>query len=114
MGLMVLHLIEKMFLLYLPNVPMHFAARFGRLDMVKWIFANGYEVNSLNSHGESPLHFACQSHNLDVVKFLVDLGLDMTLPVCLTFTQFHSYLTMSVFNLCITNSSVLRGFLFSL
>lgn len=90
---MVLHLIETMFLLYLTNVPMHFAARFGRLDMVKWIFANGYEVNSLNSHGESPLHFACQSHNLDVVKFLVDLGLDMTLHtvpflsnnVCLSF-----------------------------
>ena len=39
-------------LLCSPNVPVHFAAMFGRVDAIKWIFANGYELDATNVDGE--------------------------------------------------------------
>ena len=77
-------------------MPVHFAAMFGRFDAIKWIFANGYELNATNVDGESPLHLACRSHNLDAVKFLADQGIDMTLAVSLAFTLFLIFLYCSI------------------
>jgi ankyrin repeat protein len=38
--------------------PLHHAARFGHVDAVKWLLANGADVNATARNGFTPLHFA--------------------------------------------------------
>jgi hypothetical protein len=39
-------------------MPLHHAARFGYLDAVKWLLANGADVNAVAYNGFTPLHLA--------------------------------------------------------
>jgi ankyrin repeat protein len=79
MALIQANLIRLAFFSREPNTPIHYAAMFGQLSVMKWYFANGLDLNCLNGSDESPFHFACRSGNLDLVEFLARQGLDLTL-----------------------------------
>lgn len=61
--------------------PIHFAAKFGHLDIAKVLIENGAEVdkqyNEYNSDGRTPLHFAAERRDLPLVKYLVSEGADV-------------------------------------
>ena len=55
--------------------PLHLAAAFGSLEVVKLLTDHGYDINARTWQGASPLHAAAQ-HNPDtkVIDFLVERG----------------------------------------
>ena len=52
--------------------PLHVAAHFGQINMVKFLLANGVRVNVQNELGYSPLHQAAQQGHSQIVNLLLD------------------------------------------
>merc|ERR1719232_2138070 len=52
--------------------PLHVAAHFGQVNMVKFLLANGVRVNVQNELGYSPLHQAAQQGHSQIVNLLLD------------------------------------------
>ena len=52
--------------------PLHHAALWNKLDIVKLLIANGADVNAKDNTGYTPLHWAAMHGHLDIVKFLVE------------------------------------------
>ena len=53
------------------NLPLHSAARDGKLDEVKNLIKAGEIVNRINKEGHTALHYAVQQGNLELVRYLV-------------------------------------------
>ena len=61
-------------------MPLHEAARGGHLDVVKYLFANGADLNS-ESNGGTALEIARQSQKADVISYLVSMkAKDSSIP----------------------------------
>ncbi|XP_052795384.1 uncharacterized protein LOC128228245 isoform X2 [Mya arenaria] len=59
------------------NTAMHYAARGGYLDLVRYLKHRKCALNPLNQlEGDAPLHKAILSQTMDVIETLVDLGMD--------------------------------------
>ncbi|KAH3840957.1 hypothetical protein DPMN_114415, partial [Dreissena polymorpha] len=59
------------------NTAMHFAARGGYIDVVKYLKANRCQLNPLNDlDGDSPLHKAVTTQTMDTIETLADLGMN--------------------------------------
>lgn len=56
--------------------PLHVAAQYGRLDIVKLLIESGAKVKARDQDGYIPLHLAARSGNADVVKVLIEGGSD--------------------------------------
>ncbi|MFN0101467.1 MAG: ankyrin repeat domain-containing protein [Bryobacteraceae bacterium] len=56
------------------STPLHHAAAFGNLAIMKSLLANGAAVNAVNRRGSTPLHWAI--HDEAKVRFLLDAGAD--------------------------------------
>ncbi|VVC30942.1 Ankyrin repeat-containing domain,Ankyrin repeat [Cinara cedri] len=71
--------------------PLHSAAYFGQLDIVKFLInTRGADFNAKTDQGWTPLLLAVQKGNLDVVKYLVDeKGADFTLKNSYGNTPLH-------------------------
>jgi ankyrin repeat protein len=54
--------------------PLHHAARFGHVEVVSWLLANGAEVNATAYNQFTPLHFA---RNVKVVGLLIQYKADL-------------------------------------
>ena len=55
------------------NSPLHFAAAFGHLDVVKFLTEDmKCDSNLKGRYGRTPLHYASENGHLEVVKYLVD------------------------------------------
>ena len=56
--------------------PIHLACEKGdeALAVVKYLVANGANVNCIDSYGRQPIHFACQMSAIKIVKYLVANG----------------------------------------
>jgi hypothetical protein len=59
------------------EMPLHNAASFGRLDVVKELVMAGADVNGENSRGLTALMFAAGGNKPDIVAFLVAEGADV-------------------------------------
>jgi ankyrin repeat protein len=58
------------------RVPLHFAAYFGRADLVRRWITLGSERNPRDRDGNTPLHFAAKQGKVDVVEVLLEAGAD--------------------------------------
>jgi ankyrin repeat protein len=58
------------------ETPLHVAAEFGRLDVVRLLLAKGADVNAKGANSQTPLYLACEKHHHDVVKLLLGKGAD--------------------------------------
>ena len=59
------------------NLPLHCAARDGKLDEVKHLIKAGEIVNRRSKEGLTPLYYAVQQGNLELVRYLVESGADV-------------------------------------
>ena len=51
---------------------LHLACKYNRLEVVKFLVQNGFDVNRRNKARQAPLHFAAQNGSKDIAKFLLD------------------------------------------
>ena len=59
----------------LEFTPLHAAAQHGHLDIVKFLFDQGANINKASSYGDwSPLQLACRNNQDHVVRWLLDNG----------------------------------------
>ena len=56
------------------STPLHWAARYGRLQCCKSLLTGGASPNAENKEGYNPLHFAAGNGHSDVVLVLVNSG----------------------------------------
>ncbi|MCJ7454498.1 MAG: ankyrin repeat domain-containing protein, partial [Wolbachia endosymbiont of Homalodisca vitripennis] len=59
--------------------PLHIAAQYDYLGIVKYLAERGADLNLRNEDGLSSLHFAVQNGHLDIVKYLVERGASVNL-----------------------------------
>ncbi|XP_067679114.1 uncharacterized protein [Haliotis asinina] len=52
--------------------PLHLAAEFGNLEIVKRLINGGHSVLDRDPNGDLPFHYACQHNKLEFVKHLID------------------------------------------
>jgi ankyrin repeat protein len=57
--------------------PLHYASSTGKLDVVKFLVANGAKVNALSPNETTPLMMSVSSGNELLIKFLLDNGADL-------------------------------------
>ena len=56
------------------STPLHFAAGFGRKDVVEYLLSIGGDVASSDEGGLIPLHNACSFGHSEVVRLLIEAG----------------------------------------
>lgn len=59
--------------------PVFFAARFGRIKVLRFLLESGAEVDRLDMHGFAPLHHASSNNQQEAVKVLLDKGAKINL-----------------------------------
>lgn len=59
---------------------LHFAARAGRVEIMKQLISFNANVNAQNHRGTTPLHLAIAGTHLQAMSLLVEHGADVKLP----------------------------------
>ena len=57
--------------------PIHFAANFNQLEIIKLLIENGADINELGPFDRQPVHWAAATKSIDVLKWLHKLGADL-------------------------------------
>lgn len=57
--------------------PVHHAARYGHIDVVKYLIKHGCDVNTRDDCGRTALHRACENQHKDVAIVLIEAGADV-------------------------------------
>lgn len=61
------------------KTPIHYAAQFGRLDIIKYLYLKGADLDLLrDKEGRRPIHLACLYGHVDVARFFVENGVSLT------------------------------------
>jgi ankyrin repeat protein len=55
---------------------LHYAAKYGRTEVVCILLAEGADVNKVNKEKITPLQFAVMKEDVDIVEMLLDKGAD--------------------------------------
>ncbi|XP_054876415.1 myotrophin [Poeciliopsis prolifica] len=56
--------------------PLHYAADFGQVDMIKFLLHKGANINATDKHGLTPLMYACFENHLECAEILLEKGAD--------------------------------------
>jgi ankyrin repeat protein len=59
------------------ETPLHEAAKYGQLDVLRFLVEHKADVNARQYDGATPLHFAAGFGELETVKFLLDNGAEV-------------------------------------
>ncbi len=59
---------------------LHFAARAGRVEIMKQLISSNANVNAQNHRGVTPLHLAIVGLHLEAMRLLIEHGADVKLP----------------------------------
>lgn len=81
-------IVEKRFKAVFLNTPlnkdgataMHLAARFGHLNVIKWLASHGEHLDSKDNQGNSPLYLALLNEHIDVAKFFLERNCNVITP----------------------------------
>ncbi|GBN06654.1 Ankyrin-1 [Araneus ventricosus] len=84
----------------LHYVPLHYAAKGGRADVVQFLVTNGAEINAKTLNGTTPLHLAAEKGHYAVVEKLLWHGADINAVdsdgwTALSFAVTEGYLAIS-------------------
>ena len=55
------------------STPLHFAAQFNQLEVVKYLMDCHEDKNPVNAHGQTPLHFAAYANQQKVAKYILGM-----------------------------------------
>ncbi|XP_072177644.1 poly [ADP-ribose] polymerase tankyrase-2-like [Diadema setosum] len=81
--------------------PLHFAAGFGRKDVVEFLLQNGANVHSRDDGGLIPLHNACSFGHAEVVVLLLRNGADANARDNWNYTPLHEAAIKGKIDVCI-------------
>ncbi|KAK1142597.1 hypothetical protein AOXY_G36897 [Acipenser oxyrinchus oxyrinchus] len=87
------------------STPLHFAAGFGRKDVVEHLLQNGANVHARDDGGLIPLHNACSFGHAEVVSLLLCQGADPSARDNWNYTPLHEAAIKGKIDVCIGKSS---------
>ncbi|XP_012515117.1 PREDICTED: tankyrase-2 [Propithecus coquereli] len=83
------------------STPLHFAAGFGRKDVVEYLLQNGANVQARDDGGLIPLHNACSFGHAEVVNLLLRHGADPNARDNWNYTPLHEAAIKGKIDVCI-------------
>ncbi|XP_050397840.1 poly [ADP-ribose] polymerase tankyrase-1 [Patella vulgata] len=83
------------------STPLHFAAGFGRKDVVEHLLENGANVHARDDGGLIPLHNACSFGHAEVVQLLLRHGADANARDNWNYTPLHEAAIKGKVDVCI-------------
>ncbi|KAK7463981.1 hypothetical protein BaRGS_00038021 [Batillaria attramentaria] len=83
------------------STPLHFAAGFGRKDVVEHLLENGANVHARDDGGLIPLHNACSFGHAEVVQLLLRHGADPNARDNWNYTPLHEAAIKGKIDVCI-------------
>lgn len=83
------------------STPLHFAAGFGRRDVVEHLLQNGANVHAKDDGGLIPLHNACSFGHAEVVQLLLKHGADPNARDNWNYTPLHEAAIKGKVDVCI-------------
>ncbi|XP_077966089.1 poly [ADP-ribose] polymerase tankyrase-2-like [Styela clava] len=83
------------------STPIHFAAGFGRKDVVEYLLQCGANVHAKDDGGLIPLHNACSFGHAEVVQLLLKHGADPNVRDNWSYTPLHEAAAKGKIDVCI-------------
>jgi len=68
---------------------LHFGVLGGNIKTMKYLIAQGVNIDERNVYGETPLHWCCKEGNIEIAKLLIANGCDMKVKDCDGNTPLH-------------------------
>ncbi|XP_026286489.1 poly [ADP-ribose] polymerase tankyrase [Frankliniella occidentalis] len=83
------------------STPLHFAAGYGRRDVVELLLASGASIQARDDGGLHPLHNACSFGHADVVRLLLEAGANPNTRDNWNYTPLHEAAIKGKVDVCI-------------
>lgn len=83
------------------STPLHFAAGYGRKDVVEFLLASGASIHARDDGGLHPLHNACSFGHADVVRLLLEADANPNTRDNWNFTPLHEAAAKGKTDVCI-------------
>ncbi|XP_025835398.1 tankyrase-like [Agrilus planipennis] len=83
------------------STPLHFAAGYGRRDVVEFLLSSGASIQARDDGGLHPLHNACSFGHADVVRLLLEAGANPNTRDNWNYTPLHEAAIKGKIDVCI-------------
>ncbi|XP_046487171.1 poly [ADP-ribose] polymerase tankyrase isoform X1 [Neodiprion pinetum] len=83
------------------STPLHFAAGYGRRDVVEFLLSAGASIQARDDGGLHPLHNACSFGHFDVVRLLLEAGANPNTRDNWNYTPLHEAAIKGKIDVCI-------------
>lgn len=83
------------------STPLHFAAGYGRRDVVEFLLSTGASIQARDDGGLHPLHNACSFGHADVVRLLLEAGANPNTRDNWNYTPLHEAAIKGKVDVCI-------------
>ncbi|KAF7997870.1 hypothetical protein HCN44_009268 [Aphidius gifuensis] len=83
------------------STPLHFAAGYGRRDVVEFLLSTGASIQARDDGGLHPLHNACSFGHSDVVRLLLEAGANPNTRDNWNYTPLHEAAIKGKIDVCI-------------
>ncbi|KAK7571104.1 hypothetical protein V9T40_014708 [Parthenolecanium corni] len=83
------------------STPLHFAAGYGRRDVVEFLLSAGAQIQARDDGGLHPIHNACSFGHADVVRLLLEAGANPNVRDNWNFTPLHEAALKGKAEVCI-------------
>ncbi|KAK6638711.1 hypothetical protein RUM43_006978 [Polyplax serrata] len=83
------------------STPLHFAAGYGRRDVVEYLLTAGASIQARDDGGLHPLHNACSFGHADVVRLLLEAGANPNTRDNWSYTPLHEAAIKGKIDVCI-------------
>lgn len=83
------------------STPLHFAAGYGRREVVEYLLTNGASIQACDEGGLHPLHNACSFGHAEVVRLLLEAGASPNTTDNWNYTPLHEAASKGKIDVCI-------------
>ncbi|XP_043519928.1 poly [ADP-ribose] polymerase tankyrase isoform X2 [Frieseomelitta varia] len=83
------------------STPLHFAAGYGRIEVVEFLLSAGASIQARDDGGLHPLHNACSFGHCDVVRLLLEAGANPNTRDNWNYTPLHEAAIKGKIDVCI-------------